>query len=98
MSCVINDIYGVCPALKNNIFQGRAFFLGLNLEIFLKKSYICIDNYNLMTTEERATKTLKELVNTTLVQVDTLDNLSEKDYLNFYVDASYTEEKVPELY
>lgn len=51
-----------------------------------------------MTTEERATKTLKELVNTTLVQVDTLDNLSEKDYLNFYVDASYTEEKVPELY
>ncbi len=51
-----------------------------------------------MTTEERAMKTLNELVNTTLVQVDTLDNLSEKDYLNFYVDASYTEEKVPELY
>ena len=32
------------------------------------------------------------------MQVDTLDNLSEKDYLNFYVDASYTEEKVPELW
>lgn len=43
-------------------------------------------------------KTLKELIKTTLVECEALDNLSEKDHLNFYVDAPYTEEEVPELW
>lgn len=43
-------------------------------------------------------KTLKELINTTLVSGGALNNLSEKDYLNFYVDAPVAEEEVPELW
>ena len=43
-------------------------------------------------------KTLKELIKTTLVECEALDNLSEKDHLNFYVDSTYTEEEVPELW
>ena len=43
-------------------------------------------------------KTLKELIKTTLVECKALNNLSEKDNLNFYVDAPFTEEEVPELW
>ena len=43
-------------------------------------------------------KILKELIKTTLVECKALNNLSEKDNLNFYVDAPFTEEEVPELW
>ena len=43
-------------------------------------------------------KTLKELIKTTLVKCEALNNLGEKDYLDFYVDATYTKEEVPDLW